>query len=250
LKAIILAAGYAKRLWPLTLEQPKPLLMVGGKPMIEHITEKLEEIRAIDIIYVVTNNKFYSNFSEWAKMHKGDKRIEIINDGTAAEEDKLGAIGDIHYAVKQKNIDDNIFIIAGDNLFDFDIFKLVDRSEENNASAIGLYKLTTLEEARKFGVVAVDYYDKIVEFEEKPQNPKSTLIATACYFLLKEDLEELENCITEKKKPDNMGDFIRHLSQKKPVYGVIYEEGWIDIGSRDQLRQADIKYGGDGKQYE
>jgi glucose-1-phosphate thymidylyltransferase len=223
--------------------------MVGGKPMIEHITEKLEEIRAIDDIYVVTNNKFYKHFLKWASGYKGEKKIEIINDGTMTEDDRLGAIGDIHDAVKQKKVDDDIFIIAGDNLFDFDIFKLVDKSEENDASAIGLYKLTNLEEARKFGVVAIDYYDKITEFEEKPQKPKSTLIATACYFLIKEDLEELEKCITEKKKPDNMGEFIRHLSQRKPVYGVIYEKGWIDIGSLEQLKQADIKYGGDGKQY-
>lgn len=249
MKALILAAGYAKRLWPLTLEQPKSLLKVGNKPMIEYITEKLEEIRAVDEIYIITNNKFYKHFLKWASGYKGEKKIEIINDGTMTEEDKLGAVGDIHYAVKQKKVDDDIFIIAGDNLFDFDIFKLVDKSEENNASAIGLYKLTSIEEARRFGVVAIDYYDKIVGFEEKPQNPKSTLIATACYFLLKEDLEELEICINEKKKPDHMGEFIRHLSQKKPVYGVIFEEGWIDIGNRDQLRQADIKYGGDGRQY-
>jgi glucose-1-phosphate thymidylyltransferase len=250
MKALILAAGYAKRLWPLTLEQPKPLLIVGRKPMIEHITEKLEEINAIDAIYIVTNNKFYKKFLEWAKKYKGEKKIEIINDATMTEEGKLGAIGDIHFAVKQKKIDDDLFIIAGDNLFDFDIFKLVDKSEENNASAIGLYKLTTIDDARKFGVVAIDYYDKITNFEEKPQNPKSTLIATACYFLIKEDLKELEVCINENKKPDNMGEFIRHLSQRKPVYGVIYESGWADIGSLEQLRAADIKYGGTGKTYQ
>jgi glucose-1-phosphate thymidylyltransferase len=250
MKALILAAGYAKRLWPLTLEQPKPLLIVGKKPMVEHITEKLEEIRAIDTIYVVTNNKFYKNFLEWAKRYNGEKKIEIINDGTMTEEEKLGAIGDIHFAVKQKNIDDGLFIIAGDNLIDFDIFRLVDKSEENNASAIGLYKLTTADEAKKFGVVAVDFYDKITEFEEKPQKPKSTLIATACYFLIKEDLEELEVCINEKKKPDNMGEFIKHLSQRKPVYGVIYESGWADIGSMEQLKAADIKYGGTGSTYQ
>ncbi|MBW2992604.1 nucleotidyltransferase family protein [Candidatus Woesearchaeota archaeon] len=251
MKALILAAGYAKRLWPLTLNQPKPLLKIGGKPMIEHITEKLEKINAIDTIYVVTNNKFFKNFEEWAKAYKGEKEVEVINDGTMTEETKLGAVGDIHYSIKTRNIDEDLFVIAGDNLFEFDLFKLVDKSEDHLASVIGLYDLKHADLlAKKFGVVEIDFYGKIVGFEEKPEKPKSTLAATACYYLVKKDIEELERCIAENKKPDNMGEFIKYLSQKKDVYGVIYEEGWVDIGSKEQLIEADIKYGGSGEGYE
>lgn len=240
MKALILAAGYATRLYPLTLDKPKPLIEVGGKPMIEHILLRTEEVNDIDEVIIVTNEKFYYKFLEWIKGYKSGKKLKILNDKTQTEDDKLGAIGDIDFAVKAEKIDDDLMVIGGDNLFEFSLKDLVDFFKSKKASVVALRDLKQKEKlAGKFGVVETDMYEKIVGFEEKPSKPKTTLASTACYIFTKKDIELLEKCIKEHKQPDNLGDFIRWLSQKEHVYGFIFEEEWFDIGNPDQLKEVD-----------
>ncbi|MBR9677278.1 nucleotidyltransferase family protein [Candidatus Woesearchaeota archaeon] len=243
MKAIILAAGYATRLYPLTIDTPKPLLEVAKKAIIEYIIEHLELIDELTDIYVVTNNKFYETFKSWNDKVVYGKTIHVINDGTNTNEDRLGAVGDMHYVIEQEKIDDDTFIIGGDNLFEFNLKKMAEFSKQKNASVIAAYDMLDLEEVRnKFGVVVVDDDNKIIDFQEKPAEPKSTLAATACYLLSKEDLEELEKCIAENRKPDNLGDFIKYLSQKKPVYCMTFKEGWFDIGSHEHYKEAQTHF--------
>jgi len=243
MKCLILCAGYATRLYPLTLDIPKPLLSIAGKPLVEHILTKIEELEDIDEIFIVTNNKFFNNFRNWKRNYSSTKPIKIINDKTTSDEDRLGAIGDIDFVVKQEKIDGDLLIIAGDNLFKFTLVKLSDFFKEKNASVVALYDIKDKNiAAGKYGVVEIDQNKRIIDLEEKPSEPKTTLVSTACYILSKEDIHELEKCIKEHKKLDNLGDFIKCLSKRKYVYGFVFNERWVDIGSHEQLKEADIAW--------
>ncbi len=239
MKALILAAGYATRLYPLTKETPKPLLPVGGIPMIEHILFRIVEVPEVDEVFIVTNDKFYSQFREWSGSYRSKKRIKVINDGTKSNEDRLGAIGDIDFVIKQQKVKDDLLVIAGDNLFEFSLVHLNNFFKERGTSVIAACDLLEKSRlAKKFGVVETDKNMKIVGFEEKPAEPKTTLAATACYIFTKDDVVELERCIAEHHKPDNLGDFIKWLSERKHVHGFIFSERWFDIGSHDQYEEV------------
>jgi len=243
MKCILLCAGYGTRLYPLTKDTPKPLLKVAGRPMIEHVLLRIEEIREIDEIFIVTNDKFYSSFVEWSGNYASEKRIEIINDKTTSDDNRLGAIGDIHFVINSKNIDDDVLIIAGDNLFEFPLRHLIDFFEEKQASVVALYDIKDKSiAANKYGVVETDSDQKIVGFEEKPANPKTTLVSTACYVFSRDDIAELEKCIKEHNQPDNLGDFVKWLSARKPFYGFAFSERWFDIGDHEQLKKADEEW--------
>ena len=240
IKAVILGAGYATRLYPLTHNTPKPLLKIGNKPIIEHILYRVLEVEAIDSIFIVTNDKFYPHFMEWKRHYHANVPIKIINDGTKTNEDRLGAIGDIDFVVKKEKIDDDLMVIAGDNLFEFSLRHLAEFFRHKGGSCVALYDLEEESKvAGKYGVVRIGENHRIIDFEEKPQMPKSTLASTACYIFSRDDIEELERCIAEHKKPDNSGDFIKYLSSKKHVFGFVFTENWFDIGSHEQLKEAD-----------
>ncbi|MBS3138059.1 nucleotidyltransferase family protein [Candidatus Woesearchaeota archaeon] len=239
MKAIILAAGYATRLYPLTLSTPKPLLTVAGIPIVEHIINKIEEISSIDHIYIVTNNKFYAHFIDWKENFSSNKSVIIMNDNTNSNEDRLGAIGDIHYVVQEMSIDDDIMVIAGDNLFTFSLEQVHQLAQVKKSSVIALYDLKDPAKiASRLGCAVIDKSSRITEFQEKPMSPKSTLAATVCYFIKRDDVIELENCINENKTPDNAGDFIRYLISKKEVYAYVADGLWFDIGSPEQYKEA------------
>jgi len=243
MKALIIAAGYATRLYPLTQDTPKALLLIAGKPMLNYIVKKIEELKDIEEIVVVTNDKFYPQFLEWSKSVKSAKRIRVMNDNTKSNEERLGAIGDIHYFISQDKFKGDLLVIGGDNLFDFNLNEMADLFKKKRKSIIALYDMQKKEAvAKRFGVVLIDKDFKIVDFEEKPAEPKSTLIATLCYMFSNDDIEELEKCISQNKKPDNAGDFIKYISSRKDVYGINYKGIWFDIGSFEQYEQADKLY--------
>jgi len=240
MKALILAAGYATRLYPLTLNFPKPLLKVGGRPIVEYIIAKIAGAGA-DEIFIVTNDKYYPHFLDWSRSFKSNVPVKIINDGTKSNEDRLGAVGDINFVITRENIHEDLMIIAGDNLFEFDLNCLVNLSINRKSSAIAARDINDLEAVKKFSTLILDNNSRIIEFIEKPPQPKTTLIGTACYVLKKEDVEELKKCFKEMK-PDNLGDFIAYLISKKDVYAYVFSEQWFDIGSHEQLKEADIFY--------
>lgn len=243
MKAIILAAGYAIRLHPITKDKPKPLLVIAGRPIIEHILLRIEELNKVDEIFIVTNNRFYSKFEEWLKSFKINKKINIINDLTNSNEDRLGAIGDIDFVIKKKHINDDLLVIAGDNLFEFSLSHLVNFFDNKKKSTVALFDIKDRAiAAKKYGIVEVDNDLKIIGFEEKPAEPKTTLISTACYIFTKHDIQMLERCINENNKPDNLGDFIKWLSYKEDIFGYIFSEKWFDIGDHNQLNEADIHW--------
>lgn len=239
MKALILAAGYATRLYPLTENTPKPLLKVGGKPMMEHIMKKVEELDLIDEVLVVTNNKFHSNFEQWASSYQSPKKITIVNDGTKSNDDRLGAIGDMHFAVQKHNVDDDLLVIAGDNLFDFSLVDFVAHFKDKQTSTLAVRDLgDPALLAKKLGTVETNEASQIIGFEEKPKQPKTSLAATALYLFTKVDVQELKNLCENNKIPDASGEFIKHLMSKKTVHAFTFKENWYDIGSHEQLAEV------------
>ncbi|MCR4368889.1 MAG: nucleotidyltransferase family protein [archaeon] len=245
MKALILAAGYAKRLWPLTKNRPKPLLEVKGKPIIEHIISQFKDIPEIDEVFVVTNEKFSLTFEQWADEFDSKLPIKIINDMTTSNEDRMGAVGDMHYTIKEVGIDDDLMVIAGDNLYEYKLAQFHKFFREKKASVVACKDMENIEEVReKFGVVDIDKAGKIIGFEEKPKNPKSALAATACYIFSREDVREISKYIDFENPPDNAGDFVKWLANHKSVYAFVFREKWFDIGSFENLGKAREEFNG------
>ena len=240
---LILAAGYGTRLKALGLKKPKPLLEVNGKPLINYILEKIKKFPALEKVLVVTNDKFFKEIEGWAeKQVQFPFKITVINDGTKTPEDRLGSIGDIDFVIKQKNVKDDILVIGGDNLFDYSLDGYLEFAVSKKAVAIGLYDIGDIKQATKFGVVATDKNGKIVSFEEKPQKPKSTLIAMCCYYLPKDSLPVVAQYLKASGKNDTAGDYIRWLSEKKEVYGFKFTGKWYDIGSIESYNEAQVAF--------
>ncbi len=244
MKAIVLAAGYATRLYPLTKDNPKPLLEVGKKPIIEYIISKIEEIHDIDRIVIITNNKFFPNFDEWAKKYSCSKQIKVINDNTKSNEDRLGAIGDIKFVIDKEKIDDDILVIAGDNLFEFSLTKMVDLFKKKKSPVIALYDVQSKELAKKYGIVTTDSNNKIINFVEKPANPESTLASTGVYLFPKNTLKLISEYLANRGSQDKTGSFLEWLYKKKDIYCCTFKEKWYDIGSFEELERARKEYNG------
>ncbi|MBI2507673.1 nucleotidyltransferase family protein [Candidatus Woesearchaeota archaeon] len=235
---ILLAAGYSTRLYPLTKNFPKPLLEVGGKPVITNIVEKLEPIKEINKVYVVTNNRYCNHFVRWKDNLKTKLDIKIINDGTLHEEDKLGAIGDINLVLSSENINSDVLIIAGDNLFSSSLNPVYDYFKEKNENVIVIVELPTLEQAKKHGVVDLDRDSKIISLIEKPENPKSKLIAHVVYLLKKKSINKIKLYLNEGNNPDAPGYFLQWLYKKDTIYGVKIGGKYFDIGTPETLEKA------------
>ena len=178
MKVIILAAGYATRLYPLTLTQPKPLLPVAGQPMIDYVLDNLAPIGGLDRIYVVTNAKFAGHFQQWSADYRARKAklaFTIVNDLSTDDSNKLGAIGDIHFVLKTQNIADDIIVVAGDNLFNQPLTDFGRFCRERNSPVLAVYDVGDLEQIKKYNAITLDGEGRITFFEEKPPNPASTL---------------------------------------------------------------------------
>jgi glucose-1-phosphate thymidylyltransferase len=230
-KALILAAGYATRLSPLTDDFPKGLLPVGGRPIVDWIVENVHAAD-IDDVQLVTNARFAPLFDEWSKQHG----VTIADDGTDSNENRLGAIGDIQFAA----LDDDALIIAGDNLFDYALADLIAFwREKGSGSAVAVHDVGTRELARRYGIVDVDAADRIVSFVEKPEEPASTLAATATYLYCRDHLALVDTYLDEGNPPDQPGNYVAWLHRREPVHAYRFEGGWYDIGDAGQLLEAD-----------
>lgn len=241
MKVIILAAGYATRLYPLTLNQPKPLLPVAGQPMIDYVLDNLAPIGGIDRIYVVTNAKFADHFEKWAadyRAHKAKFNFTIVNDRSTDDTNKLGAIGDIHFVLKTQKVADDTVIVAGDNLFSEKLGEFGRFCREKNAPVLAVYDVGNLEEIKKYNAITLDGNGRITFFEEKPKNPSSTLTGIALYFYPKSTLSLIEQYVTEGNNPDQPGRLVQWLYTRLPVYTWKVPGLWYDIGSKETLEEA------------
>jgi glucose-1-phosphate thymidylyltransferase len=241
-KAIVLAAGYATRLYPLTKTVAKPLLPVAGRPMIDHLVDRIHEVDEVDGVHVVTNRKFADSFLRWAEAHEaaGD-RIDVHDDGTTSAADRLGAIGDIRFVIEQAGLEsDDLLVVAGDNLFDFSIADYVRWWRgKGEASAVALYDVGDFELVKQYSSVELDDDDRLVGFVEKPDHPESTLVATATYLFHRGHVPLVERYLEEGNPPDQPGHLVAWLIPRAPVYGYRFEGDWRDIGDAAQLLEAD-----------
>jgi glucose-1-phosphate thymidylyltransferase len=238
MRAIVLAAGYATRLRPLTDSIAKQLLPIGGRPMMDWISDKVEELTTD--IHVVTNARFAGDFERWASGREG---VTVHNDRTTSNDDRLGAIGDIAFVLERAGADDDLLVIAGDNLFDFSLVAFADFAREKGvASAVAVYDCADLELATHYGVVEVGEDDRVVSFEEKPSEPRSTLVATAAYMYHRAHVPLVERYLVEGNAPDQPGRLIAWLSAREPVYGYRLDGPWFDIGNAEQLLEADNRW--------
>ena len=238
MKAIVLAAGYATRLYPLTQTVAKPLLPVGGRPMIDHLLDRIREVDGIDGVHVVTNHKFAAAFSRWAEARDG---LEVHDDGTTSEDDRRGAIGDISFVIGQARLEDeDILIVAGDNLFDFSVAEYAHWWRgKGEASAVALYDVGDVELVRRYSAVDLGEDDRLTTFVEKPEHPQTTLVATATYLFHRAHVPLVRRYLDEGNSPDQPGRFVAWLVPRAPVYGYRFEGEWRDIGDAEQLLEAD-----------
>lgn len=245
MKVLILAAGYATRLYPLTLTQPKPLLPVAGKPMVEHVLDNLTPIGDISRVYVVTNAKFTHHFEKWATHYRKDKSpldFTIVNDGSTDDTNKLGAIGDIQFVLNREKVDDDLIVVAGDNLFSEPLGDFGRLCREKNAPVLGVHDVGDLELIKKYNSITLDGAGRITFFEEKPKQPTSTLTGIALYYYPKRVLPMVGQYIAEGNNPDQPGRLIQWLYTRTPVYTWRVPGLWFDIGSRESLEEANTLF--------
>lgn len=241
MKVIVLGAGYATRLYPLTLDQPKPLLLVAGKPMIEHVLDNLMSIDDLDGIYIVTNAKFVEHFQRWADAYKTGRKvrpIKIINDQSTDDSNRLGAIGDLNLVLNEALIDDDIVVVGGDNLFSQSLEAFWDYCRERQAPVLGVYDVGNLEEIKKYNAIEIDDQDRITFFEEKPAHPKSTLTGIALYYYPRTALSLVRQYIAEGNNPDQPGRLVQWMYQRTPFYVWRVPGIWFDVGAKETLEEA------------
>jgi glucose-1-phosphate thymidylyltransferase len=242
MNALILAAGYATRLYPLTLNTAKPLLPVGGKPIIEWLADHLMELNELETIFIVTNDKFAKDFQAWAddyQRREPKARFKIINDGSNSDANKLGAIGDINLVLSRESIaGKDLLVLAGDNLFTERLQPFVDFAR-NTEATVALYDVGDVEAIKKYACVTTDAAGVITAFEEKPQKPTTTLAAIALYYYSREVLPLFVTYLASGNNPDQPGRFLQWLYVRKPVKTFEIKGQWLDIGSKETLEAAD-----------
>jgi glucose-1-phosphate thymidylyltransferase len=237
-KCVILAAGYATRLRPLTDDVPKHLLPVGKRPMLDWVLDRVREVEDVDRVHLVTNSRFAPAFARWADANE----VAVYDDGTSSNEDRLGAVGDLRLAIDEAGLeDDELVVLAGDNLFDFSLPRFLEwwRSKPQPASAVPLHDVGDLELATHYGIADIDADGRIVRFVEKPNDPSSTLASTLIYLLPPEHVRLVATYLDDGLSPDNAGSFLGWLAEREPVYGYRFKGTWYDIGDKTQLLEAD-----------
>ena len=238
MKVIILAAGYATRLYPITKNKAKPLLEVGGKTILNHIMEKVEKVTEINEVFIVTNEKFTPAFTEWAENYQGDKPIVVINDRTTTNDNRLGAIADMQYVIETEKIDEDIMVLAGDNLFEFELTEFVEFYQQMNADCITAHELDDIEDLKQTGVVFLSEENRVMLFEEKPNQPKSNYAVPPFYIYQRETLPLIKRYLREGHNPDAPGNFIPWLIRNKTVYAYRFEGMRYDIGTIDSYNKV------------
>ena len=245
MKAVILAAGYATRLYPLTLDRPKALLDVGGRSMLDRLVEQLDGVEGLDEVYVVTNSKFADAFRDWAARRSG-LSVRIVDDGTVDEESRLGAIGDLDLTIRACQLDDDLLVLAGDNLFSESIAPFPAFASAKRGPALGVYDVGDLDVIRRYSVIELDADDRVTRLEEKPDEPRSTLAGIALYFYPRSALGFVARYLAEGNNPDQPGRLVQWLYPRTPVYGWRVPGRWYDVGSKETLAEADRAFGGGG----
>lgn len=237
---IVLCAGYATRLRPLTLSTPKPLLDVGGKPILEHILDRLVGTD-VNRVFIVSNTRFADSFSQWVRgVSFPGIELNVVNDGTSSNDDRLGSMGDVHFAAKQAGLSDDFLMINGDNLFTFSLEPLLTAFSERG-NMLALYDVGSPDTAKLYGIPTLTDDMRVTGFVEKPDNPTSTLASIGIYAYRGEVPKLLADYLEQGHSADKTGEFVEWLHAQTDVYGYAYggeDDIWFDIGTIEQLGEA------------
>jgi glucose-1-phosphate thymidylyltransferase len=239
--AVVLAAGYATRLQPLSETIPKPLLPIAGRPMLDHIAGAIERVEEVQAIHVVTNHRFHPMFRDWARRRRGDKPVIVWDDGTTSNETRRGALADLQLVLERAGAAENdVLVVAGDNLFDLDLRAFVDFWRlRASSSAIALYHCPELELVRRYSAVELDADGRVVAFSEKPAEPTTHWVGVAIYLYCAAHARRLGEYLAGGGSADAPGNFVAWLHERAPVYGFALGGEWLDIGDHEQLLHAD-----------
>lgn len=243
MKCVILAAGYATRLYPLTENFPKPLLEVAGKPILDWLIDDMAGTGMVEEYIVISNHKFAHIFEEWAAK-KSDATIRVIDDGTTSNETRLGAVKDIQFAIEQLQLDDDLLVMAGDNLLDFSLGEFMRYGKEKNATCVMRYYEASEARLHKTGVIEIDANDGILSFEEKPAQPKSHWCVPAFYYYTREDSRLIKKGIESGCGTDAPGSFIAWLCGQTKVYAWEMPGRRYDIGNLESYEEVKQNYKG------
>jgi glucose-1-phosphate thymidylyltransferase len=236
MKAVVLAGGYATRLWPITRNRPKMLLPVGDTTVIDRILGELEDDDRIDDVFVSTNERFSETFEDYIADSQFEKP-QLSVEETVDEDQKLGVIGALAQLVGREGLDtDDLLVVAGDNLISFDISEFLDFFERNETASLAAYDVGSREQATQYGLVDLDGTE-VVDFQEKPSDPPSTLVSIACYAFPASEVRFSEY-LDDDNNPDEPGWFIQWLQEHRPVHAFTFEEAWFDIGTPESYLDA------------
>ena len=242
MKCLILAAGYATRLYPLTENFPKPLLEVRGKSILDHLLDDLDATGRIDGYVVISNHKFARCFTDWAKGKT--LPVTVLDDGTERNEERLGAVRDVALAIRDLSLDEDLLVVAGDNLLDFSLARFLDYAEKKRASCVLRYYEPSVERLKKCGVLDVDENDRILSMVEKPAEPKSHWCCPPFYRFTREDARRVSEGIAAGCGVDAPGSFIAWLSSVSPVYAMEMPGNRYDVGDLKSYEEVKKNYGG------
>jgi glucose-1-phosphate thymidylyltransferase len=241
MKCLLLGAGYATRLYPLTKDRPKPLLPVAGVPILQRLCEQVLKVRAVDHVYLVTNHRFAPQYYHWLRDYQSQRALpvplEIFDDLSTSPEDRLGAIGDIDFVVRNAKIDDDLLVLAGDNLFQFPLQGFVD-AVPAGGTAVCLKDLKSKKLVSLYGAVEVDRKGRVTDFEEKPPRPRTTLVSIGVYLFGRAHLPLFRQYLEEGCRKDAPGFYLQWLHPKVEVRGHVVDGEWFDIGDIDSYNLA------------
>lgn len=242
MKCLILAAGYATRLYPLTENFPKPLLMVGNKTILDWLVDDIDNAGLVDEYVVISNHKFAHHFDDWAKTKK--QKISVVDDGTSTNETRLGAVKDIQYAIDQLKLDDDMLVIAGDNVLDFSLTKFIEYAKAKQSSCIMRYYESDEKKLLKCGVVTIDESDKILNMTEKSQTPATHWCCPPFYYYTKSDVKLVQQGIDSGCGTDAPGSYIAWLCTKTTVHAMEMPGKRYDIGNLESYEKVKSEYKG------
>lgn len=245
MKCLILAAGYATRLYPLTEDFPKPLLKVQDKTILDWLLDDIETCGVIDEYAVISNHRFATHFEEWAKTKP--VKITVVDDRTSTNETRLGAVRDIQFAIDALNLEDDLLVIAGDNLLDFSLTKFIAYAKEKKTSCIMRYYEPDEKKLTKCGVVTCDENDKILEMAEKPEAPRTHWCCPPFYYYTREDAKLVKKGIEEGCGTDAPGSFMSWLCTQTTVHAMEMPGRRYDIGNLESYEQVQTDYAGIGE---
>lgn len=242
MKCLILAAGYATRLYPLTENFPKPLLKVGEKTILDWLVDDIDTLGIVDEYIVISNHKYAVHFEDWAKTKS--LRVTVVDDGTSTNETRLGAVKDIQFAIEKLSLDDEMLVIAGDNVLDFSLTKFIAYAKEKQTTCVMRYYEHDEAKLRKTGVAEVDENDRVISLEEKPAAPKSNWATPPFYFYTREDAKLVKAGIEAGCGTDAPGSYIAWLSKQVPVHSMEMPGSRYDIGNLESYRKVQETYKG------